>query len=64
MTPDNEQLVRERAYQIWEEEGCPEGRAQSHWDRAAREIQARRDGQNPTIFNEDFVLQPAPIGPS
>jgi hypothetical protein len=64
MTPGNEQQVRERAYQIWEEEGRPEAREQFHWDRAAREMQARQDGQNPTIFNEDFVLQPAPIEPS
>lgn len=64
MTPDNEQLVRERARQIWEEEGRPEAREQFHWDRAAREMRARRDGQNPTMFNEDFVLQPAPIRPS
>jgi hypothetical protein len=64
MTPDNEQLVRDRAYQIWEEEGRPEGREQLHWDRATREMQALRDGNRPTIFNEDLVLQPAPIGPS
>ena len=64
MTPDNDQQIRERAYQIWEEEGRPEAREQFHWDRAAREMQALRDGQKPTLFNEDFVLQPAPIGPS
>jgi len=64
MTPDNEQLVRERAYQIWEEEGWPEAREQLHWDRATREMQALRDCKRATIFNEDLVLQPAPIGPS
>jgi hypothetical protein len=64
MTPDNEQQVRERAYQIWLEESCPEGREQFHWDRAVREIEAVLDGKKPTIFNEEFVLQPAPIVPS
>jgi DUF2934 family protein len=64
MTPYNRQQVRERAYQIWEEEGRPEAREQFHWDRAARAMQALRDGKKRTIFNEDFVLQPAPIGPS
>jgi hypothetical protein len=64
MMPDDEQSVRERAYQIWEEEGRPEAREQFHWDRAAREMQALRDGKKPTLFNEDFVPQPAPIGPS
>ena len=32
-----ERRVRERAYEIWEEEGCPEGRELDHWLRAARE---------------------------
>jgi hypothetical protein len=64
MTPNNEQLIRERAYQIWEEEGRPEAREQLHWDLAAREMQAVRDSKNQTIFSEDWVDQPAPIGPS
>ncbi|HVF93002.1 MAG TPA: DUF2934 domain-containing protein [Sphingomonas sp.] len=29
-----EQMVRERAYALWEEEGRPEGRADEHWHRA------------------------------
>ena len=59
-----EQSIRARAYEIWEEEGRPEGRQQFHWDRAAREIQAKRDGKEPLFFNEDFIPQPAPIEPS
>ena len=31
---NKEPAVRERAYLIWEREGCPEGRAQDHWERA------------------------------
>lgn len=27
-----------RAYQIWQDAGCPEGQAQAHWDRAAFEL--------------------------
>ena len=30
--------IRERAYQIWQHEGHPEGRAQEHWHRAEREL--------------------------
>ncbi len=26
--------VRQRAYFIWQQEGCPEGRADDHWHRA------------------------------
>jgi hypothetical protein len=29
-----EQIVRKRAYQLWEKEGRPEGRADDHWHRA------------------------------
>ncbi|KAA0572590.1 DUF2934 domain-containing protein [Azospirillum sp. Sh1] len=31
-------MIQERAYQIWQEEGCPEGREQEHWLRAEAEI--------------------------
>jgi len=33
-------LVRERAYELWQEEGCPDDRQQEHWLRAEREIAA------------------------
>jgi len=36
---DFDQRVRERAYRLWVEEGCPEGRSDVHWDRA-RELVA------------------------
>jgi hypothetical protein len=38
-----ERRVRERAYEIWEEEGRPEGAALEHWLRANQE---RRSEQN------------------
>jgi hypothetical protein len=34
---NGEQAIRERAYYIWEREGCPEGRAEEHWRHAAME---------------------------
>jgi len=36
--PNQETMIRERAYQIWEREGCPEGRAQAHWYEAEQEV--------------------------
>jgi hypothetical protein len=30
----SEQRIRERAYHMWEAEGCPEGRADQYWNRA------------------------------
>ncbi|MFD1703969.1 DUF2934 domain-containing protein [Methylopila henanensis] len=35
---DHTQDVRERAYQIWIEEGRPEGREHEHWERASKEL--------------------------
>jgi hypothetical protein len=29
-----EKVVRERAYYIWQQDGCPHGRADEHWRRA------------------------------
>ena len=35
--PDtDEQRIREHAYLLWLEEGCPEGRAEAHWEAACR----------------------------
>lgn len=37
LEPPDEELahhIRERAYHLWEADGCPEGRAQEYWDRA------------------------------
>jgi hypothetical protein len=35
---DVEQAIRERAYCLWEESGCPEGNAEEHWLAAQREV--------------------------
>jgi hypothetical protein len=34
-----ERAVRERAFSIWEQEGCPEGRSLSNWLQAEAEIE-------------------------
>jgi hypothetical protein len=33
-----ERRIAARAHAIWEEEGCPEGRAEEHWERAREEL--------------------------
>lgn len=38
----DEQRVRDRAYQLWEEEGRPEGRDREHWYRAEAEVRGGR----------------------
>lgn len=32
--------IRHRAYQLWEQDGSPEGHADEYWDRALRQIEA------------------------
>lgn len=34
--------IAERAYQIWQANGCPDGQAQDNWLQAERELQAAR----------------------
>lgn len=36
--PELYDRVQQRAYQIWESEGRPDGREEEHWQRAEREI--------------------------
>jgi hypothetical protein len=35
---EDEQRIRERAFQIWVEEGQPEGKDKEHWHRAEQEL--------------------------
>jgi hypothetical protein len=35
---DHDKRIRQRAHEIWEEEGRPEGREYSHWLRAKAEV--------------------------
>ena len=37
---DLEHRIRERAYAIWEAEGCVAGYEHDHWSRAERELRA------------------------
>ncbi|OYX69471.1 MAG: hypothetical protein B7Y95_18210 [Rhizobiales bacterium 32-66-11] len=50
---DTEQdKIRHKAYQIWQEEGCPEGRSDVHWD-MARELVAQQ---------ENYLSTTKPVG--
>jgi hypothetical protein len=40
----HEQRARERAYEIWEQSGRPEGKADEHWLQAEAEIAAEEQG--------------------
>lgn len=55
---DHEERVRQWAYRLWQEEGCPEGREAVHWDKA-RELVAIEDNQRSTTIP---VREPGPEG--
>jgi hypothetical protein len=35
--------IRQRAYELWQQDGQPEGKQQEHWDQAVREITGNPD---------------------
>lgn len=41
---DREMRIRERAYQLWKDEGCPDGKEGEHWEMARRMI----EGEEPS----------------
>jgi hypothetical protein len=42
---DREELIRTKAFYIWLDEGCPEGRADAHWHMAT-ELVASEEGRS------------------
>lgn len=40
---DAERRIRERAFEIWIEEGQPEGKHKEHWEQACLEIEKLRE---------------------
>jgi Protein of unknown function (DUF2934) len=40
MEQDRDERIRQRAYEIWESEGRPDGQATKHWEQAASEVGA------------------------
>ncbi|AIO43726.1 DUF2934 domain-containing protein [Burkholderia cenocepacia] len=48
MDEDRETQIRERAYQLWQADGAPDGRADEYWQRAEQQLDAEgssADGQ-------------------
>ena len=39
-SPVTDDQIAARAYQIWQEQGCPDGRADEHWAQAVGELTA------------------------
>ena len=58
MADEREDRIRQRAYEIWEREGRPEGREERHWDAAKEEIsieesQGQATRPNPSAGPQD-----------
>jgi len=58
-----EQRIRERAYFLWQQDGCPDGHADQHWERAS-EIEGTREGDDKRIDIEGEDSFPASDPPS
>lgn len=52
MTADDE-LQRERAYRLWEEEGRPDGRHDDHWRQAGEPPLAEQESEDVTKTNQE-----------
>ncbi len=48
-----EHHIRERAFQLWQEAGCPEGRAEEFWQ-LAQEAE-KKSGEVPTGDTQNFA---------
>ena len=59
--PDLEQSIRERAYHLWIESGCPDGNAEAHWLAAQREVLSASVS---TFARVPEVKQPASLQPA
>jgi hypothetical protein len=57
---ERQERIRVRAYHLWEQDGCPEGRADVHWDQAT-ELVAIEDNQR---FVTERVPRPDELGPT
>ncbi|HYC03004.1 MAG TPA: DUF2934 domain-containing protein [Azospirillaceae bacterium] len=68
MYREDDERIRQRAHQIWESEGRPEGREQAHWD-MARELVAQEQNvdltleRNPSQGPDDVALREQPVEP-
>lgn len=57
---DREERIRQRAHELWEQEGRPEGRAQDHWERAAQDL----DREDAAIQREGIAGEKPGVKPT
>jgi hypothetical protein len=49
--------VAQRAYEIWQREGCPDGRAMEHWFRAEAELAAESGTTTTSATAENLKIR-------
>ena len=54
---DREERIRQRAHEIWERAGRPDGQAQSHWDRAMHDLD-REDAELQRVADQKPGIKP------
>ncbi len=59
---DREAKIKERAYQIWIEQGQPHGRSDDHWNQALREIDEQTGDETPALGNVTYLGKGAADG--
>ena len=52
MDQDHQERIKQRAHEIWESEGRPEGRDSDHWSRAEQELRSEMGGEQPADLGE------------
>lgn len=63
METDVQQRIRDRAYAIWVEEGCPHGRDTDHWLQAERDIAVSLTDTAPAALATAMDAEPAASKP-
>ncbi len=59
---DHNDRIREHAYFLWLEEGCPEGQAERHW--VAAETRVEGEPLEPAPVEAEPVREPAQESPA
>jgi Protein of unknown function (DUF2934) len=58
-TPDSNEKIEKRAHQLWEAEGCPEGRELDFWLQAERELSDAPEAAAPGSNDGDEGQKPS-----
>jgi hypothetical protein len=59
MKTDREELIRKRAYELWESAGRPEGDGLKYWFKAAEEVQSATTDGVEVLENAAVLGEPA-----